>query len=69
MSSTREIRMLDCSEEERKKAASLDIVRAAIFASVGLRVSGSHDLGEIACNLMLFAECYLWVMQYAHWEV
>ena len=32
------------------------------FASVGLRVSGSHDLGEIACeiacSLMLFAACY-----------
>ena len=35
------------------------------FASVGLRVCGSHGLGEIACevarNLMLFAECYLWI--------
>ena len=26
------------------------------FASVGLRVSGSHDPGEIACEIA----CYLW---------
>lgn len=44
------------------------------LASVGLRVSVSHDLGEIACTLMmLFADmlfysqicysqiCYLWI--------
>ena len=26
-----------------------------------LRLSGSHDPGETASNLMLFAECYLWI--------
>ena len=37
-------------------------VKTRLLASVGLRVSGSHDLGEIACeiacSLMLFAACY-----------
>ena len=36
------------------------------FASVGLGVSGSHDLGEIACEIacslmMLIPACYLWL--------
>ena len=37
-----------------------------IFASVGLLVSGSHDLGEIACNLMmLFADILFIGIRYA----
>ena len=42
-----------------------------LFASVGLRVSGSHDLGEIACEIvcnlmMLFADMLFVDMRYAH---
>ena len=37
---------------------SLPVVSRSILASVGLLVSGSHDSGEIAGNLMmLFAAC------------
>ena len=45
----------------------------SVFASVRLRVNRSHNPSEIACeiacNLMLFAECYLWIVRYAHWGV
>ena len=37
------------------------------FASVGLKVSGSHDLGEITCNLMmLFADILFIDIRYTH---
>ena len=37
------------------------------LASVGLLVSGSHDSGEIACNLMvLFVDMLFMEMRYAH---
>ena len=31
------------------------------IASVGLRASGSRNLDEIACNLILFAERCMWI--------
>ena len=47
-------------------AERLIYVFATALASVGLRVSGSHDPGEIACDvIMLFAEVLFVGMRYA----